>query len=288
MAKKHDINRVEKRSRFGWRFWLLLAGCITLLSYLVAATIYTFESEPMRVVKGVVVEVDDTLNTGFVKPSEIMKEIGRDKSVSAGMKVSALDLEKTERTLNALDKVEWANAVLMTNDTVYVTVRPMQPVFRVFESGNSYYFNRSGKVIKADARYHRNVPVVSITSAPGMFEPFSLLPLVEYMENSPSLRDLFSLVEVRSQNDIYLHPDFRGQVVLFGGLEDMEDKFERLEKFYKEVMPYKGWDCYDTLSVKWRGQLVATRREKTLPQTVLEVEGRPVVEEGEFMQEVNQ
>ena len=33
---------------------------------------------------------------------------------------------------------------------------------------------------------------------------------------------------------------------------------------YHKVMPYKGWDEYDTISVRFRGQIVATRRDKTL------------------------
>ena len=31
---------------------------------------------------------------------------------------------------------------------------------------------------------------------------------------------------------------------------------------YKKVLPYKGWEEYDTISVKFRGQVVATRRVK--------------------------
>jgi len=33
--------------------------------------------------------------------------------------------------------------------------------------------------------------------------------------------------------------------------------------FYRQVMPYKGLEEYDTISVKFRGQVVATRRDKT-------------------------
>lgn len=34
-------------------------------------------------------------------------------------------------------------------------------------------------------------------------------------------------------------------------------------------MPVKGWNYYDTVSVKWNGRVVATRRTKRLPQSVL-------------------
>ena len=34
-------------------------------------------------------------------------------------------------------------------------------------------------------------------------------------------------------------------------------------------MPIKGWNYYDTISVKWRGQIVATRQEKSLPEPLI-------------------
>lgn len=32
---------------------------------------------------------------------------------------------------------------------------------------------------------------------------------------------------------------------------------------YRKVMPYKGWEAYDTISLKFEGQVVATRRDKS-------------------------
>ena len=37
-------------------------------------------------------------------------------------------------------------------------------------------------------------------------------------------------------------------------------------KMYHKVLPVKGWDYYDTISVKWGGQVVATRRLKSIPE----------------------
>ena len=42
----------------------------------------------------------------------------------------------------------------------------------------------------------------------------------------------------------------------------IENKFARLKTMYKDVLPVKGWTYYDTISVKWRGQVVATRFKK--------------------------
>lgn len=55
-------------------------------------------------------------------------------------------------------------------------------------------------------------------------------------------------------------------------MNDLDDKFSRLMIAYKEVLPVKGWDFYDTLSVKWENQIVATRRSKKLHSVISAVD----------------
>ena len=54
----------------------------------------------------------------------------------------------------------------------------------------------------------------------------------------------------------------KGHVINFGDTTMIENKFSRIKTIYKDVFPEKGWDYYDTISVKWNGQVVATRRKK--------------------------
>ena len=63
-------------------------------------------------------------------------------------------------------------------------------------------------------------------------------------------------------HDIILVPVIRGHVVNFGDTSMVDDKFLRLRTFYRKVLPTVGWQHYDTIAVKWRGQVVATRRHK--------------------------
>ena len=65
-------------------------------------------------------------------------------------------------------------------------------------------------------------------------------------------------------------PVIRGHVVNLGDTSLIANKFDRLKVFYREVMPVKGWNFYDTVSVKWRGQIVASRREKKLGDIALD------------------
>lgn len=71
-------------------------------------------------------------------------------------------------------------------------------------------------------------------------------------------------IKAENPRNIILIPLIHGHVINIGDMNNLDNKFYRLTRAYKEVLPVKGWDYYDTLSVKWRGQLVATRRAKRL------------------------
>ena len=52
-----------------------------------------------------------------------------------------------------------------------------------------------------------------------------------------------------------------------------------LQLFYRKVLPKKGWNEYDTISVKFKDQIVATRRIKPVIAPVETVEEEIDLEE---------
>jgi len=82
------------------------------------------------------------------------------------------------------------------------------------------------------------------------------------------LRSLVTMYQVRDTNNIIIVPEFSGHVVNIGNASGYENKFAKLKLFYSEVMPKRGWNTFDTISVKWNHQIVATRRAKAVAQVV--------------------
>ena len=95
-----------------------------------------------------------------------------------------------------------------------------------------------------------------------------LLPLVNYVESDSLLRSLVTMYCVRDTNNIIIVPEISGHVINIGNADGFENKFAKLKLFYREVLPKKGWNTYDTISVKWNHQVVATRRVKAVVQTI--------------------
>lgn len=158
--------------------------------------------------------------------------------------------------------------MILTDGRILIKVDPMEPVARVFEhDGGSYYINREGKRIGANARYHMDVPVIlGNFNNDSLFSAKDVIPLLDWLEDHPKWNNLVSAIKVESPTNVLLIPIVRGHVVNLGRIRNLDSKFDRLQKMYSKVLPTRGWETYDTISLKWGGQAVASRRHKNLPQ----------------------
>ncbi|MDE5744682.1 MAG: cell division protein FtsQ/DivIB [Paramuribaculum sp.] len=263
MKKTGTANRIKAKKR---RTIIRAVVAVALAIYLVLALNVTAGVSAERKCTGIRIAVNDTASLKFVTATELARELGTLPADARGMRILDIDTDSIERFLGAIDKIEKVNAIRLTDGAVLVTVDPLHPVARVFDGDKSYYINRTGKRISANARYHIDVPVIQGHFTDSLFPPEKVVPLLDYITADSLWNSLVSMVKVDRANDIILVPIVRGQVINFGSPDNFKNKFNRLERMYAEVMPVKGWSYYDTISVKWNGQIVATRRHKKLEQ----------------------
>ena len=113
----------------------------------------------------------------------------------------------------------------------------------------------------ADSKYLIDVPII-IGKFDTVHKAVSMLPMLSFIKNDSTWNSLVSVVKVADNRDIIIVPMIKGHVINFGDTSLVENKFDRIKTIYKEVMPIKGWNYYDTISVKWKGQVVATKKDK--------------------------
>lgn len=217
------------------------------------------------------VEVVDPDAVGFVHSDSITAELTPLLGDLTSKTVREINLGAIRNYINSLDKVESAQVFMLNNNKLQIRVTPMVPVARIWPaSGRSYYINRQGKRIMASPRYSVNVPQLYGEVAPGA-SPQALLPLLDYLREHPDMNRTISMISAVDTANIILVPAFRGPVINLGDASRTDSKFAHLQAFYHEVMPVKGWEYYDTISLKWDGQIVATRRKNKLPKLDAEI-----------------
>lgn len=245
---------------------------IVLFGYLVVSLCVVDKVATEKMCTGLQITVYDTEQLGFMGHDDVIAELGSLPRKTQEMRLSDINIDSIENYLKAFDKIEDANVTVLTSGKLHIEVWPMQPVMRIFTpDGSSYYLNRQGKKMTARARYYIDVPVVSGAFAGvDSIVPF-IMPLLEYIESDTLWNRAIDGVKVNNATEVILIPALYGHVVNFGAPDNIPDKFRRLKSFYSKAMPRKGWLYYDTVSVKWNGQVVASRRKK-IDHTTIPVE----------------
>ena len=241
---------------------------IVLAIALTAGILWARDKSRGEVCTAVNVEVINSDSTAFVTPEGVIQDLKSQGVKIVGKRMADIDASKIEESLQHSPYLESADVVKCQDGRVLVRVSQLVPVLRVFDGDNSYYVNRAGKHMAATANYHSDVPVVQ-GHFTKRYPATRLLPLIDYVERDSLLHSLVTMYQVRDTNNIILVPDISGHVVNIGNADGFENKFAKLKLFYSEVMPKRGWNTFDTISVKWNHQVVATRRVKAVQQPLL-------------------
>ncbi len=247
MAKKGTI--------FKWVLLVLLAG------YVCTATVWAHYESLRHMCTGIEVNVEGNPQMAKTIRQGVEEELHNYPTRIVGSQLKQINTQDIERYLGRLNTFESVHCMIASDGKLSVGVVPLVPVMRVFFGNNSYYINKEGKHIASNAEFYSDVPVVT-GNFKHDFQPQQVLPLVRFVNEDPMMRDLTSMIVAQDAHNLLIVPRVSGHVVNFGDTTRLAEKRRALATFYREVMPYKGWNEYDTISVKFRGQVVATRRDK--------------------------
>ncbi len=239
--------------------WVCL---VTLMAYVTWATVWAHNEAAHHICRDIAVDVESPAPIDSMIRRGVAMELKDYPGKIVGVPINQIDTRKIEKYLGSLNTFESVNCMVSAGGTLNIRVTPMIPVMRVFLGNNSYYINKDGKHIASNAEFYRDVPGVTRRFSPAI-PPVDVLPLVRFIEHERTMHDLTAMIEARDARNLIVVPKITGHVVNFGDTSRLEQKRDALKLFYTKVMPHKGWEQYDTISVKFRNQIVATRRDKT-------------------------
>ena len=258
----------------------ILKWCIlmVLLGYTTFIAVWVHGKASKEVCRGYEIEVKGESSLKDEVEQGLDKELKAYPQRIAGTPILKLNAAKIEKHLAGLNLFENVSCMLTSDNKLLVEAQPLVPVMRVFSNGKSYYINKTGKYIEARPEFFMDVPVVS-GKFTKKFTPREVVPLVAKMKKDEFLNNLTGMIVANDSHNILLVPRIRGHVVNLGDTTRLDEKLEMLQLFYRKVLPKKGWNEYDTISVKFKDQIVATRRIKPVIAPVETVEEEIDLEE---------
>lgn len=206
----------------------------------------------------------------FINSEDVMMMIERAFGFSlVGIPIGSIDAARVERVLEADAFIKEADVYVDAQDKVHIELTQREPVLRVIDkNGLSYYLDKEGEKVPLSRHYTARVLV-----ATGTIDPFDrdfltkkkhvlkdLFQLTQRIMKDDFLEPLVEQIYVTKSGDYYLIPKLGDQKIILGSMERLEEKILYLKNFYKETLPYKGWQKYKTINLTFKGQVVARKK----------------------------
>lgn len=142
---------------------------------------------------------------------------------------------------------------------LHIDVSQREPFLRVY-APDPFYLDEDGRPLPVNTAYPCRLRVCTM-ACPRTDERLAEVYALEKMLRQDSLLDaMIDQIHVSRRAEYELIPKVGRQRIVLGPFERMEEKLENTVLFYHKGLVQGGWDRYAVLNMKYRGQIVAVRR----------------------------
>lgn len=205
------------------------------------------------------VQVDTQDDLYFITQEMVLDSMRSNEDSLLGKPLEDINIYLLEEFVDANENIEKAELYLTITGELHAEVKQRKPVLRVFEGENSYYLDENLSQFPLSENYSARVKLLYWSEATEE-RKVMLVKLLDAIESDDFMDAQLSAIEFDEMNQIVLYPRVGEQKIILGEAIDIEKKFEKLKIFYQQGLEKIGWDRYSLINLKYKDQLVCTKR----------------------------
>lgn len=258
-----------------------LIGAV-LVAVFAVALIAASRQQNNKTIKGLEVRLNDDKELNFLQKKDIETLLLKNRNIRLTQTpVASLDLRLMEEIARTNPWVAKADIYVDNRQVLQVSITQREPVVRIFDvNGGSYYMDSALYTMPVGVGYAYAAPV--FTNVPVLRNDSMntvLRKKIAYMSEMIG-RDSFwhaqvTQVEVQPDQTFVLTPLFGNQKIMVGDTDRIKDKLDNVFAFYKNVSDKIGWDKYQMLDARFKGQIVASPAIGYVPPKVTDTAAIP-------------
>lgn len=239
----------------------------TLLVVLLA---FNASKQNQLVCSGLHVEVNNSQGVYFLTTKDVETKLLGRYPMLLGTPIKEIDIQAIEELLLEMPHVNRAKVYLGIDGGLTAKLSQKTPVARIaFQDGGGIYLDGSGNIMPLSKNFTARVLSVNgVVSRKwlklkNVTEDSLLLNiyhLAGHIQQNEFLKAQLQQLYVNENQEFEFVPRVGNHIIEFGEVKNMEEKFENLQIFYQEGLAYKGWNRYDRISLKFKNQLVCTKK----------------------------
>ena len=209
--------------------------------------------------KAIEIVVKDSLDKHFVTEADLMSFLKREKMYPVNKSMAEINTEKIEEALLTNEMIARIEAYKTPSGIIKLEVEQKMPILRVISTKGNFYVDNKGTLMPVSNRYVAHVPIAS-----------------GYVEKELAITELYNFALFLQQDkfwnaqveQIYIHPDGEVELIprvgnfriVLGVFDGYKEKLNNLKLFYDKVVPKMGWEKYSIINLKYKNQIVCTKR----------------------------
>ncbi len=254
--------------------WLLILIYFILISGFIAG------KRKQLYCNDIQVTVIDSLGSGFNNSEDIEALILKSENL-IGKRVDEINLKSVEESLLKERSIASAETYITEDGKLHVTISHKTPVVRVENYRNTgYYLDAAGNIFPLSERFMPHILFANgqiiepfdLTKTKNIYNNrpenpgkskktiYDLLTLVNYINRSEFWKAQIEQIYVNGKYEFELIPRVGAHFILLGTIDNYTEKFENLKTLYLEGFNKIGWNEYTTINLKFKDQIICTKR----------------------------
>ena len=193
----------------------------------------------------------------FLTKNIVLQYIEKHNFAYDGVVLSQFYLNDLEEILLKHPAVKKAEVYSNQQGVVNINLQQKKAIVRIKTTDADYYLDEDGLEMPLSKAYTPRVIVVSGDA--NQQHHASIYAFIQKINKSEFWKSQITQLHFLG-DQVVLIPRVGNQKIHFGMLVNSSEKLDNLYQFYKQAMPVKGWQTYSEISLKYKNQIVCTKK----------------------------
>lgn len=240
---------------------------------IIAGYLAGVNSRRLILCKDIRIEVLDSAQNSFVTAADVRKYIERSCGKLIGKQIDSIDLVKVENAIDSRSAVLKSQAFVTRDSILNISVTQRKPVVRFQKKDGGFYADDEGYIFPLQSSYASyvqiidgDIPLAANSGYKGELtnknekEWFrNVMKVVNHIENDKLWKGKIVQISVDKDKGLILIPRKGDEKFIFGNPSSLEEKFNKMKKYYTTIIPEKGEGHYKYIDLRFENQIVCKR-----------------------------